>query len=91
MNDAHETDLDNSHEDYEEPDTIKTENLNETFASQMNKTGMEVEAVPVGTLGLESEEYYNNDIGSNPRFITNRGCIRIKDKEVSMIQIIQKY
>jgi hypothetical protein len=40
---------------------------------------------------LEREEYYNNDIASNPRFITNRGCIMIKDKEISMIQIIQRY
>ncbi len=91
MNEAHKADTNNSHEDSEESDTIKTQNLNETFASQMNKTGMDVEAVPVGTLGLEREEYYNNDIGSNPRFITNRGCIKIKNKEVSMIQIIQKY
>lgn len=91
MNEAHKADTNNSHEDSEESDTIKTENLNETFASQMNKIGMDVEAVPVGTLGLEREEYYNNDIGSNPRFITNRGCIKIKNKEVSMIQIIQKY
>jgi hypothetical protein len=52
---------------------------------------MDVEAVPIGTLGLEREEYYNNDIGSNPRFITNRGCIRIKNKGVSMIQIIQRF
>jgi len=40
---------------------------------------------------LEREEYYNNDISSNPRFTTNRGCIKIKDKEISMIQIIQRY
>jgi hypothetical protein len=90
MNEAHKADAVGSHDD-SEPDTIKTENLNETFASQMIKTGMDVEAVPIGTLGLEREEYYNNDIGSNPRFITNRGCIRIKNKEVSMIQIIQKF
>jgi len=90
MNEAHKADTVNSHED-SEPDTIKTESLNETFASQMTKTGIDVEAVPIGTLGLEREEYYNNDIGSNPRFITNRGCIRIKNKEVSLIQIIQKF
>ncbi len=90
MNEAHKADTVNSHED-SEPDTTKTENLNETFASQMTKTGIDVEAVPIGTLGLEREEYYNNDIGSNPRFITNRGCIRIKNKEVSLIQIIQKF
>ncbi|HJU79640.1 MAG TPA: hypothetical protein VJ599_08780 [Nitrososphaeraceae archaeon] len=90
MNEEHSADKSSSHE-VEEPETIKIENLNETFASMMNQVGMNVEAVPVGTLSLESEEYYNNDIGSNPRFITNRGCIRIKDKDVSMIQIIQKY
>jgi hypothetical protein len=91
MTEAHKADPSSSHEGSEEPDTIKTENLNETFASQMISTGIDVEAVPIGTLGLESEEYYNNDIGSNPRFITNRGCIKIKNKEVSMIQIIQKF
>lgn len=91
MTEAHKADPSNSHEGSEESDTIKIENLNETFASQMTNTGINVEAVPIGTLGLESEEYYNNDIGSNPRFITNRGCIRIKNKEVSMIQIIQKF
>lgn len=91
MTEAHKADPSNSHEGSEEPDTIKTENLNETFASQMISTGIDVEPVPIGTLGLESEEYYNNDIGSNPIFITNRGCIKIKNKEVSMIQIIQKF
>jgi hypothetical protein len=91
MNEAHTADLNAIHEDSEESETIKIVNLNEIFASQMNKKGLTVEAVPIGALNLEREEYYNNDIGSNPRFITNRGCIKIKDKEISMIQIIQRY
>lgn len=91
MNEAHAADLNAIHEDSEESATIKIVNLNEIFASQMNKKGLTVEAVPIGTLNLEREEYYNNDIGSNPRFITNRGCIKIKDKEINMIQIIQRY
>jgi hypothetical protein len=91
MNEARAVDINTIHEDSEESETIKIVNLNEIFASQMNKKGLIVEAVPIGTLNLEREEYYNNDIGSNPRFITNRGCIKIKDKEISMIQIIQRY
>lgn len=78
------------HGEEEESETIKISSLNEIFASQMNKSGLAVEAVPIGSLNLEREDYYNNDIGSNPRFITNRGCIKIKDTEVSMIQIIQR-
>ena len=91
MNEAHKADPNATHEDSEESETIKIVNLNEIFASQMNKNGLTVEAVPIGTLNLEREEYYNNDISSNPRFITNRCCIKIKDKEISMIQIIQRY
>jgi hypothetical protein len=81
---------DNIHEDEDESETIKISSLNEIFASQMNKNGLTVETVPIGSLNLEYEEYYNNDIGSNPRLITNRGCIKIKNKEISMIQIMQR-
>lgn len=90
MNDAHTAGISSSQE-VEESETIKIENLNETFASKMVQIGMNAEAVPIGSLNLEREEYYNNDIGSSPRFITNKGCIKLKDREVSLIQIIQKY
>jgi hypothetical protein len=73
-----------------ESETIRISPLNDVFASQMKKNGLTVETVPIGSLKLEHEDYYNNDIGSNPRLITNRGCIRIKGKEISMIQIIQR-
>lgn len=91
MIEPHTADPSTIHEDSEEAETIKIVNLNEIFASQMSKRGLIVEAVPIGSLNLEREEYYNNDIASNPRFITNRGCIKVKDKEISMIQIIQRY
>ncbi|HEX2304801.1 MAG TPA: hypothetical protein VHH33_00790 [Nitrososphaeraceae archaeon] len=80
----------NIHEDEDESETIRISSLNDTFASQMKKNGLIVETVPIGSLKLEHEDYYNNDIGSNPRLITNRGCIKINDKEINMIQIIQR-
>lgn len=78
------------YEGEDDSETIKISGMNEIFASQMKKSGLTVEAVPLGSLNLESEDYYNNDIGSNPRLITNRGCIKIEDKEITMIQIIQR-
>ena len=78
------------YEGEDDSETTKNSSLNEIFASQMKNRGLTVEAVPLGSLNLESEDYYNNDIGSNPRLITNRGCIKIKDKEITMIQIIQR-
>lgn len=84
------TDSNNKHEEEEESDTFKKLDINEIFASQMVDNGLAAEAIPLGSLELEREDYYNNDIGSSPRLITNRGCIRVKDKEISIIQIIQK-
>jgi hypothetical protein len=78
------------YEGEDDSETTKNSSLNEIFASQMKNSALTVEAVPLGSLNLESEDYYNNDIGSNPRLITNRGCIKIKDKEITMIQIIQR-
>jgi hypothetical protein len=78
------------YEGEDDSETTKNSSLNEIFASQMKNSGLTVEAVPLGSLNLESEDYYNNDIGSNPRLITNRGCIKIEDKEITMIQIIQR-
>ena len=83
------TDSNNIHEEEEESDTFKKLEINEIFAYQMMAKGLAAEAIPLGSLELESEEYYNNDIGLSPRLITNRGCIRVKDKEISIIQIIQ--
>jgi hypothetical protein len=92
MNDEASTAVDsvNIYEDEDESETTKNSSLNEIFASQMKKSGLTVETIPLGSLSLEREDYYNNDIGSNPRLITNRGCIKIKDKEITMIQIIQR-
>jgi hypothetical protein len=92
MNDEASTGIDsvNIYEDEGESETTKNSSLNEFFASQMKKSGLTVETIPLGSLNLEREDYYNNDIGSNPRLITNRGCIKIKNKEITMIQIIQR-
>ena len=92
MNDEASTAIDsvNIYEDEGESETTKNSSLNEIFASQMKKGGLTVETVSLGSLNLEREDYYNNDIGSNPRLITNRGCIKIKEKEITMIQIIQR-
>ena len=92
MNDEPSTAVDSVISIYEgenDSETTKVSSLNEIFASQIQKSGLAAEAIPKGSLKLEREDYYNNDIGSNPRFITNRGCIKLEDKEISMIQIIQ--
>ena len=74
----------------DELDIMKLMNLNEVFAIDMQKSGISAEAVNVGSLELEREEYYNNDFGNTPRIVTNKGCIRLKDSLIDFIQIIQR-
>jgi hypothetical protein len=74
----------------EELDIMKMIHLNEAFAIDMQKSGIIAKAVELGSLDLEREEYYNNDFGSTPRIVTNKGCIELKDSIIDLVQIIQR-
>ena len=80
-----------SHDDGEtETETVKLMKLNEVFAFEIQKAGINAEAVPIGSLQLEKEEYYNNDLGRRPRIVTNKGCIKLKSCAIDLVQIIQR-
>ncbi|MDQ5868170.1 MAG: hypothetical protein M3530_00420 [Thermoproteota archaeon] len=83
--------LDNgdSHDD-EETETVKPMKLNEVFAIEMQRAGINAEAIPIGSLHLEKEEYYNSDLGSRPHIVTNKGCIKLKSCTIDLVQIIQR-
>jgi hypothetical protein len=73
----------------EELDTFVPVTINERFANEMREKGINARAIPTGTLELEREEYYNNDYGNSPRLITNKGCVKIENSEVELVQLIQ--
>lgn len=74
----------------DEIDEIKFMKLNEVFALDMQKNGLNAEPIQVGSLPLEKEDYYNNQLGSSPKIVTNKGCIKLKDSLIDLIQIIQR-
>ena len=78
-----------SHDDAE-TETVKLIKLNQVFAIEIQKAGINAEAVPIGSLQLEKEEYYNSDLGRRPRIVTNKGCIKLKSSEIDLVQIIQR-
>ncbi len=78
-----------SHDDGE-PETVKLMKLNQVFAIEIQKSGINAEAVPIGSLQLEKEEYYNSDLGRRPRIVTNKGCIKLKSCAIDLVQIIQR-
>lgn len=78
-----------SHDDGE-TETVKLMKLNQVFAIEIQKSGINAEAVPIGSLQLEKEEYYNSDLGRRPRIVTNKGCIKLKSCAIDLVQIIQR-
>jgi aryl-phospho-beta-D-glucosidase BglC (GH1 family) len=78
-----------SHLEEDESETFVPITLNEQFAIEMKEKGINALAIPIGTLELEREEYYNNDYDNSPRLITNKGCVKIQNSDVEIIQLIQ--
>ena len=73
-----------------ETEIVKLMRLNEVFSFEIQKAGIYAVAVPIGSLQLEKEEYYNNDLGARPRIVTNKGCIKLKECATDLVQIIQR-
>lgn len=71
--------------------TIKRTNLNEELAEQIRKqAGLDCEAPKIGSLEVEYKRYYSNNFSLSPKITTNRGCILIKGRQFSIIQVIQR-
>jgi len=71
--------------------TIKRTNLNEELAEQIRKqAGLDCEAPKIGSLEVEYKRYYSNNFTLSPKITTNRGCILVKGRRFTIIQIIQR-
>ena len=71
--------------------TIRRINLNEKLAEEIKEEiGIDCEAIESSSLPIEHKSYYSYLFPMSPKFITNRGCIRVKSKSFDLIQIIQR-
>lgn len=75
----------------EEPVTVKKMAPNEVVAASLAKRGVVAEAVALGTHTLESQPCYSHKFSSNPRFTTNKGMIRIRNRNFDLVQVVQKH
>ena len=71
--------------------TVKRSNLNEELAEQIrNQIGLDCEAPKIGSHQIEYKGYYSNNFPMSPKITTNRGCILVKGRKFSIIQVIQR-
>jgi hypothetical protein len=71
--------------------TIMRTNLNEELADRIRKqTGLDCKALEIGSLQIEHKRYYGNNFAMSPKITTNRGCIVVRGRKFSIIQVIQR-
>jgi hypothetical protein len=75
----------------EEGTTIKRLMPNEALARELGESGIEAHPVSYGSHPLEGREFYSHLFGMNPRFVTNKGIVKIKGKNFDMVQVLQKH
>ena len=44
----------------------------------------------IATDDVESDDYYSRVFAQTTRMVTNKGCLEVKDKNIDVIQILQK-
>ena len=79
--------------EYNQLDAIVAKKLaiHETMAEELNRSQIHSEALPLGLHPMEREQYYSQNFSMSPRFVTNKGLLKIKNRNIDYIHIIQRY
>jgi len=73
-----------------EQDTFVQKNKNEQFCDLLETIGIEAKTKEIGTDDVEKGDYYSKNFTHSPIMVTNHGCIKIKNTNIDVVQIIQK-
>ena len=73
-----------------EQDTFVQKNKNEQFCDLLKTIGIEAGIKEIGTDDVEKGDYYSGSFTKSPIMTTNHGCIKIKNANIDVVQVIQK-
>jgi len=73
-----------------ESDTFPVKSTQEQFRELFEKIGVKAETEKIDTDEVEKGDYYSNYFSNSPAMVTNHGCLKIKDTNIDIVQIIQK-
>ena len=93
--DSHAHDSSHSHEEEHghgdiEPVVVKMQSLNQELAGEMKKSGVDCEALALGSHPLESGPYYSDMFALSPRLVTNKGVIKLRGRNIDFVHVLQR-
>ena len=73
-----------------DPVTIKKLSAHEKMAEEIKKSQIDCEVVELGLHPLERKQYYSQTFSMSPKFVTNRGLVKIKGRNIDYVQLLQR-
>jgi hypothetical protein len=70
---------------------IKKVAVHEKLAEEIRKSGIDCIALPLGSNQIERKEtYYSHGFALSSRFVTNKGLIEVRGKNIDFVQVLQR-
>jgi hypothetical protein len=73
-----------------DPFIIKKLSAHEKIAEEMKQSQIDGEALPLGSHPLEHKHYYSQTFSMSPKFVTNKGLVKMKGKNIDFVQLLQR-
>jgi hypothetical protein len=78
------------HEEDVDPITIKKLSAHERMAEEIKKNQIDCEALELGSHRLEWKHYFSETFSMSPKFVTNKGLVKIKGQNIDFVQLLQR-
>jgi hypothetical protein len=79
----------NDHGDID-PIIVKKLSTREKLAEEMKQSEIDCEALPLGLQPIERKQYYSHTFSMSPKFVTNKGLVKIRGKNIHFVQLLQR-
>lgn len=73
-----------------DPIIIKKLSAHEKMAEEIKKNRIDCEALEVGSHRLERKQYFSETFSMSPKFVTNKGLVKIKGRNIDFVQLLQR-
>jgi hypothetical protein len=73
-----------------EPVIVRKLSTHEKLAEEMKQSQIGCEALPPGSHPIERKQYYSQTFSMSPKFVTNKGLVKIRGKNIDFVQLLQR-
>jgi hypothetical protein len=73
-----------------DPVMVRKLSTHEKLAEEMKQIQIGCEALPPGSHPIERKQYYSQTFSMSPKFVTNKGLVKIIGKNIDFVQLLQR-